>query len=58
MNVRIGVELKDVELALFGTNLTNADPEIGRWHDNLESPLYRGITVRPRTIGIRAIVRL
>jgi iron complex outermembrane recepter protein len=58
LNVRIGVELKDVELALFGTNLTNADPEIGRWHDNLESPLYRGITVRPRTIGIRAIVRL
>ena len=32
-------------------------PEIEREHDSPVDPLYRGMTLRPRTIGLQANVR-
>jgi iron complex outermembrane recepter protein len=57
LNARVGFVRNGVEWALFGTNLTGDQPELVREHDALGDPLYRGITQRPRTIGIQANTR-
>jgi len=57
LNARLGFSLNRVEWALFATNLTNDLPELEREHDSPVDPLYRGMTVRPRTIGLQANVR-
>jgi iron complex outermembrane recepter protein len=57
LNARVGFTLDHVEWALFGTNLTGDHPEIEREHDSPTDPLYRGMTIRPRTIGLQANVR-
>jgi iron complex outermembrane recepter protein len=57
LNARLGVRLHGVEWAAFATNLTNSLPEIEREHDSPVDPLYRGMTIRPRTIGLQANVR-
>jgi iron complex outermembrane recepter protein len=57
LNVRLGINIRQVEWALFATNLTNDLPEIARFHPALGDPLYTGITVRPRTVGLQARFR-
>ena len=57
LNARVGFVRDKVEWALFGTNLTGDQPELVREHDALGDPLYRGMTIRPRTIGLQANTR-
>jgi len=57
LNLRLGIDIHQVEWALFATNVTGEQPEIARQHVALGDPLYTGITVRPRTVGLQANFR-
>ncbi|WP_417460061.1 TonB-dependent receptor [Kordiimonas sp.] len=57
LGARLGVAVGAFDLAIYGTNLLNKSPAIGRYHDSLGSPLYYSTTIRPRTIGLSAAVR-
>ena len=54
LGARLGLHIGDFDLSLFGRNLLNDTPELGRTHDGVGDPLYYAVTVRPRTIGITA----
>ncbi len=51
LDLRAGIKLNGFDLSLFATNLTNDLPEYGRYRDSLTTFNYRGVTVRPRTVG-------
>jgi iron complex outermembrane recepter protein len=57
LNARVGVDLNGLECALFATNILGEQPEIEREHDSPTDPLYRGMTIRPRTIGVQVNLR-
>lgn len=57
LDLRAGVKLKGFDISIFGTNLTNDHPQYGRYRDNLTTFNYRGVTVRPRTVGVTATYR-
>ena len=42
-------------LSLFADNVTNSSAELLRYHETNASSVYRGRTLRPRTIGLTAI---
>jgi len=55
LSVRGGVRFGALDLSLFADNVTNSSPEMLRYHETNASPVYRGRTLRPRTIGLTAI---
>ena len=55
LSARGGVRFAALDLSLFADNLTNSSPEVLRYHETNASPVYRGRTLRPRTIGLTAI---
>ena len=57
LGARLGTTLNGWDISLYGDNLTNEHPEYSRYHDQPSSPNYRGITIRPRTIGITGVYR-
>jgi outer membrane receptor protein involved in Fe transport len=52
---RGGMRFGALDLSLFVDNITNSSPEVLRYHETNASPVYRGRTLRPRTIGLTAI---
>jgi iron complex outermembrane receptor protein len=52
---RGGVRLGALDLALFADNVTNSSPQLLRYHETNAAPVFRGRTLRPRTIGLTAI---
>jgi outer membrane receptor protein involved in Fe transport len=55
LSARGGVRFGGLDLALFADNVTNSAPELLRFHETNASPVYRGRTLRPRTVGLTAI---
>jgi len=55
LSARGGVRFGGLDLSLFADNVTNSSPELLRYHETNLSPVYRGRTLRPRTIGLTAI---
>jgi outer membrane receptor protein involved in Fe transport len=54
LDARAGVRLGALDLSLFANNLTNSAPEILLLHETNASPVFRGVTLRPRTVGLTA----
>lgn len=52
LNVRAGVEVNDIEVSLFVNNLTNSNPELGRFQVLPNFPIITSSTFRPRTMGL------
>jgi len=57
LDLRAGIKLDKVDISLFATNVLDQHPEYGRYRDTTRSFNYRGVTVRPRTVGVTAIYR-
>lgn len=57
VNLRAGVRFKGADVSLFAQNLLNAHPEVARYEDAPNANYFRGVTLRPRTIGITATFR-
>ena len=57
LSARLGLTIGGVDLSIFGRNLLNDAPVLGRNHDGLGDPLYYAVTVRPRTFGVTASYR-
>ena len=57
LNLRIGTRFNGADISLFALNALNAQPEIARYEDAPAADYFRGITLRPRTIGITATFR-
>ena len=54
LSARLGARVAKFDLSLFADNLTNAHPELLRYHETTASSVYRARTLRPRTIGLNA----
>ncbi|MBS0419708.1 MAG: TonB-dependent receptor [Proteobacteria bacterium] len=52
LGARLGMRFGGFDISVFGRNLLNDTPVLGRNHDSVGDPLYYATTVRPRTIGI------
>jgi outer membrane receptor protein involved in Fe transport len=52
LSARAGARLGSLDLSVFADNLTNAAPEVLRYHETTASPVFRARTLRPRTIGL------
>ncbi|MEJ1963581.1 MAG: TonB-dependent receptor [Gammaproteobacteria bacterium] len=57
LSARLGVRLNGVDVSLYGENLLNDAPLLGRYHDAKGWPLYYATTLRPRTIGFTGVYR-
>jgi outer membrane receptor protein involved in Fe transport len=57
VNARAGLRKGALEVSLFLDNLTNAHPELARYHLFPTSPLITNATLRPRTVGLTAAFR-
>jgi outer membrane receptor protein involved in Fe transport len=57
LNARIGTQFAGFDVSLFARNLLNDTPPLGLNHDAVGDPLYYGVTVRPRTVGITLTYR-
>ena len=55
LSMRGGVRFGGMDFSLFADNVTNSSPELLRFHETNASIVYRGRTLRPRTIGLTAI---
>ena len=55
LSMRGGVRFGPLDLSLFADNVTNSSPEILRYHETNASPVFRGRTLRPRTVGLTAV---
>ncbi|MFL6606486.1 MAG: TonB-dependent receptor [Steroidobacteraceae bacterium] len=55
LSARGGVRFGGLDLSLFADNVTNSSAELLRYHETNASTVYRGRTLRPRTIGLTAI---
>jgi outer membrane receptor protein involved in Fe transport len=58
LSLRSGVTFEGVDVSLFVNNLFDSSKQILRQHDIPPSPLFRGTTLRPRTIGLTASYRM
>lgn len=56
VSLRLGMQLSDWEVSLFADNLLDSHVELQRSRQNA-TPIYDGLTFRPRTVGVRAIFR-
>ena len=52
LSARAGARLGGFDVSVFADNLTNAAPELLRYHETTASPVFRARTLRPRTIGL------
>ena len=52
LGARLGTRIGGMDISIFGRNLLNEKPVLGRYHDALGSPLYYGLTLQPRTVGL------
>ena len=57
LNLRVGVRVKGADISLFALNALNAHPELARYEDAPAANYFRGVTLRPRTVGITATFR-
>ncbi len=57
LDVRAGARLNGFDLSVFASNLLNAHPEIARYEDTPAANYFRGLTLRPRTIGLTVTFR-
>ena len=57
VNLRAGVTLSKIEMALFADNLLNSNPQLDLNHQDSDTLLYEATTFRPRTVGLSAIYR-
>lgn len=58
VSLRLGVTVHRWQISLFCNNLLNSHVVVQQYQMENFSPLYYGFTVRPRTVGIRAIFRM
>ncbi|MFC3051900.1 TonB-dependent receptor [Kordiimonas pumila] len=54
LSARLGATIGAFDVSVYGTNLLQNTPEMGRFHDDVGNPLFYATTVRPRTIGLSA----
>jgi iron complex outermembrane receptor protein len=54
LSARLGARLGAFDVSVFADNLTNAHPELLRYHETTLSTVFRGRTLRPRTLGLTA----
>ena len=52
LSARAGARFGAFDISIFADNLTNAAPELLRYHETTASPVFRARTLRPRTIGL------
>jgi outer membrane receptor protein involved in Fe transport len=52
LGARLGTKIAGMDISLFARNILNDTPPLGLYHDNLGDPLFYGLTVRPRTVGL------
>ena len=52
LSARAGAHFGAFDISIFADNLTNAAPELLRYHETTASPVFRARTLRPRTIGL------
>ena len=57
LGVRLGIRIGEWDVSLFGRNLLNSAPVLGRNHDGIGDPLYYAVTLRPRTLGVTGTYR-
>lgn len=57
LGARLGMRWGALDVSLYGQNLLNEAPALGRTHDGLDNPLYYAVTVRPLTIGLTGTYR-
>ncbi len=57
LGARLGAKIAGMDISLFARNILNDTPPLGLYHDNLGDPLYYGLTVRPRTVGLTVSYR-
>jgi hypothetical protein len=57
VNLRAGLTLNNVDLAVFANNLLNAHPRLDLTHEDNETLLYEATTLRPLTIGVSATLK-
>ncbi|WP_160745572.1 TonB-dependent receptor [Croceibacterium soli] len=57
LSLRSGVRMDAFDISLFVNNVFNTHKALFRQHDTAASPLYRSITVRPRTFGMTVSAR-
>jgi iron complex outermembrane recepter protein len=57
LEARLGVWFGGWDVSIFGRNLLNDTPALGRGHDGIGDPLYYAVTVRPRTLGVTGTYR-
>ena len=55
LSARFGARLGGFDFSVFADNLTNAHPELVRYHETTASTVFRGRTLRPRTFGLTAV---
>jgi iron complex outermembrane recepter protein len=49
---RLGTQIAGVDVSVFAKNLLNYTPALGQYHDALGDPLFYGLTLQPRTVGV------
>jgi len=57
LGARLGMRIGAFDVSIFGRNLLNDQPALGRNHDDIGDPLFYAITLRPRTIGVTGTYR-
>jgi iron complex outermembrane receptor protein len=57
LNLRAGVTIKAVDLAIYANNVTNAHPQLALTHEDNETLLFEASTLRPLTIGVAATLK-
>jgi outer membrane receptor protein involved in Fe transport len=57
LSARAGMRIAGWDVSLFGENLLNEAPLLGRYHDIKGMPQFFASTLRPRTIGLTGIFR-
>jgi len=54
LSARFGARFSGFNVSMLADNLTNAHPELPRYLETTASGVFRGRTLRPRTLGIAA----
>jgi outer membrane receptor protein involved in Fe transport len=57
VNLRAGVTIRNVDLAIYANNLLNAHPRIDLTHQDSSTLLFEATTFRPLTIGVSATLK-
>ena len=57
LNLRAGITIKSVDLAIYANNVLNAHPQLDLNHEDVYTLLYEATTLRPLTVGVAATWR-